>query len=178
MPTLTETGRFVFRSLSEIGEIIYGVDDTVREKILDNIKATLSGILIANGYDNDIASVQRWKQHGNDVLNEPFILVKADSEENIDDKFPLTTCKLTVILLLMIREDEDAVNDTDQTLNSLLGDIKRALKVDVTRGGFATDTRMGSNHPIPPDEGEPHAGMIIETEVHYRHRQTDPKAVV
>jgi hypothetical protein len=175
MPTLTETGRFVFRSLSEIGEIIYGIDDTVREKILDNIKATLDSVLVANGYDNDLSSVQRWKQNGNDLKDIPAVIVKAGPENTVDNKFPLTTCKMTVFLDLWIRENEDAANDTDEKLNSLLGDIKKALKVDITRGGFAVDTFIGSILPFEIVEGEPHAGLIIETEIHYRHRQTDPK---
>lgn len=175
MPTLTETGRFVFRSLTEIGEPIYGIDDTVREKILDNIKATLDGILIANGYDNDIASVQRWKQNGNDLKDVPAIIVKAGPEQNIDNRFPLVTRKMTVFLDLWIRESEGSATDTDEKLNSLLGDLQRAMKQDITRGGFAVDSLIGSIVPFEIVEGEPHAGLILEFEIHYRTRQDDPK---
>ena len=53
---------------------------TVREDIMNDIQATLKQILTSNGYNNTIASVQRWSQHEQDFTNLPLIIVVAGSE--------------------------------------------------------------------------------------------------
>jgi hypothetical protein len=148
--------------------------DTIREKIMDNIKTVLTAMTIANGYENDIGSVQRWRQHGNNKVTMPLIVIVEGSESNEDDAYPLTTCKLDVGIVLFVREAETSVVDTGQALNSLLGDIKKALKADITRGGNAVDTQVRSIQPFENDEGQIEAGLIIEIAILYRHQQTDP----
>ncbi len=147
--------------------------NTVRENILANVKTTLEGISIANGYNNDIASIQRWKQKGNLLRQVPCIIINAGLEDKKPGPDPLVTCKLTVSLDLWIRDDSD--NPTDTILNSLFGDIEKALAVDYTRGVSATDTNILSSTPFETVEGAPHAGLMIEVEVHYRHQRTNPE---
>ena len=53
---------------------------TVREKILENIKEALELIKTENGYENDILSVQRWKQSGNSTIVVPCLIVNAGGE--------------------------------------------------------------------------------------------------
>lgn len=148
--------------------------DTIREKIMDNIKTVLETITTGNGYENTIASVQRWRQTGNNLKNLPAVIVEEGPEDNEEDAFPLATCKLTVFLTLFIRQLESDSTDTGEKLNSLLGDIKKALKVDITRDSNAVDTSFKSITPFETDEGQTAAGLIIETFVLYRHQQTDP----
>ena len=111
---------------------------TVRESILENLRTTLEQITEANGYHNDIASVQRWRQSGNSLLNVPCIVINAGPEEKEPVPNPFTTCRFTVYLDVWMRQDQSDPQPTDALLNSLLGDIEKALMVDYTRGGFAT----------------------------------------
>jgi len=151
--------------------------DTVRENIFLNLENALNTIRVINGYDNDIQSVQRWRQNGNNLKDVPAIIVNSGPESNEDKPFPLTKCNLTIYLDLWVRQNESSTEGTDILLNSLLGDIKKALKVDITRGGNAVDTKFGDTVPFETVEGEPHAGLVIEVLIEYRHQQTDPKIV-
>lgn len=150
---------------------------TVRESILENLKTTLEAISIANGYHNDIASVQRWRQSGNSLLNVPCIVINAGPEEKTPEPNPFTTCRFTVYLDVWMRQDAADPQPTDSLLNSLLGDIEKALMVDYTRGGFAKDTNIKSNVLFETLEGQPQAGIIIELEIIYQHKQDDPEVL-
>jgi len=149
--------------------------DTIREKIFQNIESVLNTIHVANGYENDIASVQRWRQNGNSLKDVPAVIISAGIERNEDKPFPLTTCNLTVFLDLWIREQESSTEGTEILLNSLLGDVKKALKLDIKRAGNAVDTNFGDTLPFETTEGEPHSGLIIQVLIKYRHLQIDPK---
>lgn len=148
---------------------------TVRENIMANIATVLATITVANGYANTVGSVQRWKQNGNPLTTVPAIIIHEGAESNEDKPDPLTNCHLSVYLALYIRESEDAAAGTGTTLNSLLGDIVKALKVDITRGGYAADTTKKGDAPFEVVEGEAYAGLVIELDIHYRYKQTDPQ---
>ena len=147
---------------------------TVRENILANIKTTLEGITIANGYNNTIASVQRWDKRGNALRQVPCLVVNAGQEEKQMSPNPNFTCRLSVYIDLWIRQDEADAQATDTVLSGILGDIEKALMVNNTRGGYAIDTSIKSNVPFETVEGQPHAGLTIELEILYQHKQSDP----
>ncbi len=151
---------------------------TVRENIIANIKTTLEGISIANGYDNDIANVQRWMQGGNNLRQVPCIILSAGSEIKTQEVHPVTTCKLDIIIDVWIRHDEATdPRTTDAILNSFLGDVERAMMADIYRGGNAKNTIITGNMAFESTEGQPYAGIILETEILYRHLATNPKEV-
>ena len=148
---------------------------TIREQILDNIKSTLENIRIANGYANDIASVQRWLQKGNTFRSVPCVIINAGPEEIEQTPNPLVTCKFTVYLDVFIRQEETDANSTDTLLNGLLGDIEKALMADHTRVGLAENTNIKSNMTFEAVEGQPNAGIVVELEIIYQHLITDPE---
>jgi len=145
----------------------------VREKILEDIETTLKLISKANGYENDIASVQRWLQGGNSLREVPCIVISAGPEEKMQGE-QLINCRFTVNIEVWIRHDEDDVSgSTDTIINSLLGDVEKALFIDYTRGGLAVNTIVTGNLPFETVEGQAYAGIIIETEIQYRHKIGD-----
>ena len=147
---------------------------TIRERILANIKTTLEAITAVNGYSNTIASVQRWDKRGNPLRLVPCIVVNAGQEEKQMSPNPYFTCRLSVYLDVWIRQDDADSTATDVILSDMLGDIEKALMIDNTRGGFAIDTNIKSNVPFETVEGQPHAGLTIELEILYQHKQSDP----
>ena len=148
---------------------------TIREQILENIKSTLETIRVANGYANDIASVQRWLQKGNTFRLIPCIIINAGPEEIEQTPNPLVTCKFTVYLDVFVRQEETDTVSTDALLNSLLGDIEKALMIDYTRAGLAENTNIKSNMTFEAVEGQPNAGIVVELEIIYQHLITDPE---
>jgi hypothetical protein len=147
---------------------------SVRELILSNLETVLSGITTVGGYENDIASVQRWKQRGNPLKDVPCIIVTAGPEDKKKGPNPLVTARLKVYLELYSRQDETDANATDTILNSILKDIEKALYADVTRGGVAVDTDVQEVVPFGAEVGNGHSGLIIGVEILYRHLATNP----
>lgn len=141
---------------------------TVRESILENLRTTLTAVA-------GIASVQRWRQSGNSLLNVPCVVINAGPEEKNPTPNPFTTCRLTVYLDIWTRQDAGDPQATDTILNGLLGDIEKALMQDVTRGGFAKDTNIKSNVLFETLEGQPQTGVVMEIEIIYQHKQDDPE---
>jgi len=148
---------------------------TVRERILENIEEALGLIKTENGYENDILSVQRWKQSGNSTVKVPCIIINAGGETRKQFPNPLITCVLSIYLDLWIRHDENASESTDTYLNSIMLDIENALMVDHTRGGYAQNTEIINIDPFRGVEGNPHSGVSIEVSILYRHEQSNPK---
>lgn len=145
--------------------------DTIREKILDNILTTLSGITVLAGYVNNLTAA-KFAQGGNDLSTVPAAIMSAGPEECEDRPGLITSCKLDVIIDVYTI----AATDTDAALNSLLGDIKKAMMADYTRGGYAVATRIQNIIPFESIEGQPYCGLIINCEVEYRHQVTNPTA--
>ncbi|MFA5316200.1 MAG: hypothetical protein WC369_02110 [Dehalococcoidales bacterium] len=147
---------------------------TVRENILEAIEALLKTITVANGYANTIANTERFKARGNSILLQPCIVVCAGPENKTPGPDPMTTCKLSVELDLWVRQEVTDTQDTDTILNSLLGDIEKALMSDHTLSGNCRDVTVLDILPFQTTEGNIQFGLIIELEVHYRHLRTDP----
>lgn len=143
--------------------------DTIREKILDNIKTALDGISIVGGYVNNIASVQKYAQQGNDLSSVPCAIISAGQENKEHRPSFIVACSLTVLIDVYTI----APTDTDASLNSLLGDVEKALMVDYTRGGIANNTKITQVIPFESTEGQPYCGLIISVDIDYYHKSSD-----
>ena len=146
----------------------------VRESILDNILTTLETILTANGYNNNLPSVQRYSQYEQKNETLPSAIIYPGNESCEDRPDPITSCTMSVELVLYLSDDSDGVVATDTYMNSFYDDVKKALKVDITRGGFAQDTRITTIDPFEIGEDNPMVGWYFNVEIDYRHLQTDP----
>ena len=150
--------------------------ETVRERILQNIKTVLEGVTIANGYNFDFtpATVQRWSMHGNRMVDMPMVVISPGDEDESSMPNPFEECLLTLYLDIFFVNDENDPVPTDTYLNRLQGDIKKAILQDSTRAGNAVDTDVLGTTPFETTEAQPYAGIIMEVRVRYRHLRTDP----
>jgi hypothetical protein len=152
---------------------------TIKEKILENIKESIEAISITNGFNNDIESVQRWKQAGNALVHIPAVIINMGPESLEHRPGLVVSAKMTVMIDVWIRHDEeDNPGATDTFLNSLFGDIQKKLMEDHTRGGYAVATRITGNMPFETSEGQSYAGITIEAEVEYRYTMSNPESQV
>lgn len=149
--------------------------ESVRENIYLNLKTTLEGVTVANGYRNTIQSVQRIKQDAQVTVSIPAVVIAAGDEREDPAPDPLVTCVMTVYLLVYTRDDPDDSNPADTRVNSLLSDIKKALQVDNTMGGYALDTNTRGNAPFDTEDAQANVGIIIEVEIVYEHLRSDPE---
>lgn len=152
--------------------------ETIRERILQDIKTVLEGVTIANGYNFDFtpATVQRWSMHGNRMVDMPMVVISPGDEDESSQPNPFEECLLTLYLDIFFVNDENDPVPTDTYLNRLQGDIKKAILQDSTRAGNAVDTDVLGTTPFETTEAQPYAGIIMEVRVRYRHLRTDPTA--
>ncbi|HAH21629.1 MAG: hypothetical protein A2Y00_05500 [Omnitrophica WOR_2 bacterium GWF2_43_52] len=152
--------------------------ETVRERIMANIKTTLEGVTVANGYNFDFTAdtVQRWSMHGNRLADLPAVVISPGDEEEKGQPNPFEECYLNVYLDIFFVNDEGDSMVTDTYLNRLQGDMKKAILLDHTRGGEAIDTDVLGTTPFETTEGQPYAGIIMELGIRYRHLRSDPTA--
>jgi len=150
--------------------------ETVRERILADIKSTLENITQANGYNFNFSpqTVQRWSMHGNTPVDIPMIIITPGDELEEPSVHPFSECNLSVFLSVFYINDKNDSVPTDIYLNRLQGDIKKAVLLDHTRGGEAINTDIISTSPFVSVEGQHYAGLMIELKVKYRHLRNDP----
>ena len=154
--------------------------ETVRERIIANLKTALEQITVANGYQFDFtsATVQRWSMHGNSLVNLPTIVISPGNEDEKAGPHHFDECFLTVYLdVFFVTDASDSVS-TDTYLNRIQGDIKKAILSDPTLGGEAIDTDVAGTTPFETTDGQPYAGVIVELGIRYRHLRTDPTAKI
>lgn len=154
------------------------MSESIRELILKNLKTTMQGITVANGYNYTIASVQRWESKGNNYAVVPCIVINSGPEDKEEGPEPQMTCKFTVFIEATYRQDDDSSESSDSIMSKLLADIEKALTVDITRGNYAENTKILGNIPFETIGGQPTFGIIVNIEILYRHKNTDPTAYV
>lgn len=152
--------------------------DTVREKILKNIKTTLEGITVANGYSNTVQKVERVIQSGQNTVDVPYIQILTGDEDSEQSPHPLIQKSLTIYVVIGTRQDQTVDSKwADEIVNALLGDVQKALQNDFQRGGNAIDTIEVANGPMPIMEGMTSLETFVEYRIVYRHNRTDPTSL-
>ncbi len=150
--------------------------EKVRENILANLKTTLEGLTIANGYNFDFASstVQRWSMHGNSTTELPMIVISPGDQSQRPRANALSECDMEVLLPAFFKHNPTDSVATDTYMNRLEGDIKKIVMVDEQRGGNALSTQVTGSSPFESEEEQRYAGIVIELLIQYRHRTSDP----
>lgn len=152
------------------------MDETVRERILANIKTTIEGITVINGYHSQFTpkTVQRWSMYGNTSVDTPFLIIVPGEQEQSPLENSLSSCDMRVLLqVFFIHNKKDTVS-TDTHLNRLEGDIKKAIMVDETRGGNAKSTQIVGTAPFDVVPEQVVAGLIVGLSIQYRYLVSDP----
>ena len=151
---------------------------SIRELILENLVSALGGITAGAVYNYTIANVQRWESKGNDYKDVPCIVVNSGPESKDDGPDPQIICKFTVFIEATHRQDDDATESSDTVMSKLLSDIEKAITADITRGGYAENTKILGNIPFETIEGQPAFGIIVNLEIVFKHKNSDPTAYV
>ena len=146
---------------------------------MKHVRTTLLGVTTANGYGNQLQSVQRFQQDGQQLADVPLVVL-MEGGDDVDDERPieLTSRALTVSVVVIHRQDT-AVDSrsASEVMNSLIADIQKAMQADETRGGLAIHTIEQGVGEIDVQEGEPELMQAISYRILYRHRRVDPTIV-
>lgn len=153
--------------------------DSIRELIMRNIVTTLSSITTANGYANQMQSVQRFRQDGQQLTEVPMAVL-VDGGDDVEQERPieLTSRMLTVHVVLIHRQDTAVdTRSASEVMNSLIADVQKVMQVDHTRGGYAVNTIEQGVSEMDVEEGQPELVQTIGYRIAYRHRRVDPGIV-
>lgn len=148
---------------------------SVREQIIANIATALAAVTTGNGYENTLASVQRFMQSGLTVAQVPTAIVNFDEERKSQGPTDRADCQLSISIDIWAVHSEAVVSGSTATLvDSLAGDIEKAVMVDPTRGGLARTCEVDSIHPFRLAEGQPYVGATVTVRITYTHSLSDP----
>lgn len=148
--------------------------DTIAEKIIANIETVLKTITTANGYNNTVKTVSRDPLTALDIQAFPavFVEIGSDVPESGAKSVNRRTLNLTVEFWVMPHKN------MAKSVESLRGDIQKALMVDPRRAGNAVDTVERETNYILILEEQPAAAGQIAYSVNYRTKIDDPFTAV
>lgn len=160
--------------------------DSIREQIVENVKATLEGIDGVGDFTETVETVQRFEQsfdndgnmdvsaYGRDNL--PTIILNAFGSEKIDGSANRTRRRMLISLATWLLHNNEVDSRTsDEILNAWAQDIERALMDDHTRGGLAYSTEVVMDQQIFDLAKFPdYIGIESLVEIIYQHKRTDP----
>ena len=106
---------------------------TKRELILANLKTALEGITTGNGYSVTVQEVSRTMKHWEKVSEFPVLYVVA-GDERIAHHPGLQERAVWEVGIVGYVKSED---EKSEEVEKLVGDIKKIVMVDTTRGGHA-----------------------------------------
>jgi len=135
------------------------------------LKTLLEGITVANGFDNEVRSVQRFEMGGNDFVDVPVILLgleEVNHKNRVQPNIVWETASITIAAYIRHSKAEDA-RSTDAILISLNADIYKAVMVDRTIGGLSKDLSLVSVFPDEIQEPVKHVAHVSEFAVEYTH---------
>lgn len=111
---------------------------TTREYILQDLVTTLAGVRVASGYESDVQAVGRTMEHWDKVSEFPALYL-FNGDERIEHKPGLMERGIWTVGIVGYVKSED---QKSELVEALVGDVKRAVMVDTTRGGYATATTV------------------------------------
>lgn len=155
--------------------------DTIREQVMKKVQAGLREIRKANNYANNINpdSVQRFKQGGISTLEPPVLLIEEGPEEPTYTTVGLINIWLDVFISIVIVQDEETdPRPGAEIINSLMGDVFRAMAANPSWDDVAIDTEYRGATPIYKTEGNAKLDVSMQFGIHFRHNRTDPTSKV
>lgn len=150
------------------------MSNPVIEHIANNIKTTVDGITTANGYNQDLTGIRPKKNDFSDVTPDNGVVLVWQEDDSPLDGAALSAVEFLqeFVLFCIVTPPKTSSDSLDTYLNQVKSDIRKALMVDHTRGGYALDTTIGASKKF--DDGNGFTGIAVSCLVSYRTSLTDP----
>ncbi len=146
--------------------------DSVHDRIVANVIATLAGIAAGATYYTNIVRVYEMVGNAVSKVELPCALVL---HRDIEEKYTgqdVIGCDLKLAVMLSMTK-----TDTWQkSIRHFAEDAKRALRADHTRGGNAFDTYVERTAVANENDGFAVALAQVDVRIHFRHLLDDPTA--
>lgn len=152
--------------------------NSIRDDVLDNLKAALTGITAGADYHTTTTAVFGWRTPGpqsgagwpaHSVLDLAEAVTVKQGTGTLQER------RLTVLIQSLGMVADGA--DPDGYARNLLADVQKAIMVDPTRGGKAHTTSEGANRLMVDTPAAPFVVVELDVEITYRTRRGDPASV-
>ena len=149
----------------------------VVELITLDILSTLATITKANGYYNDIGTIERHNRLGNVPADLKCIVFQEDPTEVQEPALMHKEWNQPYSLVVFVIEPDQSTRPVDMRINLIRADIEMALVTGTsyTRGGYAIDTVIHAPEMFDDAKGQL-SGIVLHCEVHYRTTFDNPSA--
>ncbi len=148
---------------------------SVRENILDALKATLEAIQAGATYKTSVKKVYIYRVAGLQISEYPSIIVFPTGESY--DLTPFNKLDHTWNIALECWLTEYQGISIVEKVNQFLADIEKALMADNAGGADCIKIDLISNEPFYNDENKPYGGVTVNIAVNFRHNYQNPYEV-
>lgn len=144
------------------------------EEIAANLLTTLNGVTTGNSYNQTIV-VKRMSRsdYDTETMGDLQGLMAQTTREKLESPFTTNTWRQTFDVSVVALNDDGSAVTIDTRLNQIAEDITKAVRVDITRGGFAYQTDIGESAFAVADDGSISA-VVLEIIIDYRVLKSDP----
>lgn len=142
------------------------------EHIAEDIRTTIEAIS-APTYNQNLKAIRPRRNDFSDVppVNGTCLIEQADEEEG-EDAIGFESWVQPFVIWAIVIDSDKETDSIDTRLNQVKCDIIKALLVDHTRGGYATDTKIRPSAKF--DDGEGFTGIAVRIDVAYFHKHNNP----
>lgn len=150
---------------------------TVRQRLVDAIRASIGVISLKNGYSTDAGlSIHEWRDPETEPIQDgemPCIMIRDESGEVSDLDFNTSEHSMTLNVSVV-----DQGDDAPRLARQLEGDAVKALGIDDTFGGLCHYFQLSNSTTSVRQSGKRSAGIMLTFEVKFRTKATDLTAEV
>lgn len=150
---------------------------TVRQRLIDAIRASLGVISLQNGYSTDAGlSIHEWRDPETEPIQDsemPCILIRDESGDVSDLDYDTSEHSLTLNVSVV-----DQGDDAPRLARSLEGDVLKAFGVDQTFGGLCHYFQLSNSITSVRQSGKRSAGIMLTFDVKFRTKAFDLKTAV
>jgi hypothetical protein len=154
------------------------MSDSIQERIVKKVAAAMASITVANGYNNTIKSVQRYRWSGIDLNNLPTIMIVEGTcdVELLKSTHERIRRRLELYIVVAVPDDEVAdARPGAEILSYFAADIEKRLGASQQWDGLALMTEPPSYTELSFADAEtPHLARGLRTEIVYEHVRSDP----
>jgi len=144
------------------------------EYIAADIKTKIDEITTGNGFNQTLVAVRPKRNDFKDVPpeNGKVLIVQQTAVREDVEGFGTAQRTQRFILMALVIDSDTATTSIDTRHNQVAADIEKKLVVDITRGGYAFDTRVEDSAIFDDDDG--YTGIAVAVDISYRTSETDP----
>lgn len=145
------------------------------ESIAEDIRTSVNAITTVNGFNQDLVGIRpKRKDFKSAAWGDGDVLISQRERVPSDEAaIGSATWWVQFALAAIVIESDDASASIDTSLNQVASDIEKKLMTDVSRGGYAIDTRPDGSGPFISDDGSI-SGVMVLISVLYRTQLADP----